>query len=101
MAIIDVEPLEKKDIIDYLKYALKKKEEEPDSGKNQFTTKYYDIERIKTLIDKLNYGKSKDYIVQKTSYKETFTNSENKYYNSEKAKQEYQQRKREKITINY
>ena len=58
---IEITPLEKKDLIDYLYYAMKKKETDNEKQKEfkikQFNTCNYDIVRIKYLINKIEFNK--------------------------------------------
>lgn len=53
---IEITPLEKKDLIDYLYYAMKKKETDNEKQK-EFNTCNYDIVRIKYLINKIEFNK--------------------------------------------
>lgn len=79
MIRIELEPLEQKDIVDYLKYAKAMKEKEPDpekDDKQHFTTKFYDINRIDQLIDAILGQVERDILLQRTAYKEMISDRE-------------------------
>ena len=64
MVRIELEPLEHKDIIDYLKYALEKKRINEDQNK-RFDTTNYDIQRLEFLINILTNIKDRTVLNKK------------------------------------
>lgn len=66
MIRIELEPLEQKDIIEYLKYALVQKEKNMyEEREYKFNTSKYDIDRIAFLIDTLSNNKDRTILNKK------------------------------------
>lgn len=66
MIRIELEPLEQKDIIDYLQYALDQKEKNKyEEREYKFNTTNYDIDRIAFLIDTLSKNKDRTILNKK------------------------------------
>ena len=78
MVKIELEPLEHKDIIEYLKYALDRKQNKEEERCLKFDTTKYDIHRIKFLIDILSKNRDRT-ILNKKGIGEG-----NVFYNSKK-----------------
>jgi len=67
MIRIELEPLEQKDIIDYLRYALSQKEKNKyEKQEYKFNTTDYDIDRIAFLIDTLSKNKDRTLLNKKS-----------------------------------
>lgn len=65
MVRVELEPLEHKDIIEYLKYALNKKQNIEEEHSIKFDTTKYDVERIKFLINILTNIKDRTFLNKK------------------------------------
>lgn len=65
MVRIELEPLEQKDIIEYLKYALDKKQGKEEVHYTKFNMTNYDIQRIEFLINILTNVKDRTILNKK------------------------------------
>lgn len=78
MVRIELEPLEHRDIIEYLKYALNRKQNIEEERNIKFDTTKYDVDRIKFLIDILTN------IRERTILNKKGIGEGNVYYNSKR-----------------